>query len=104
MAWHLSVRRVMSLDGLYRELGLDPARGEDHRQKSRVGKVLRMFDDLGLVRLDDPHRSYVTAVDFDGLRRVMQVGLQEYTESRGMSVTKPARNAKPGGYGQVEEL
>jgi hypothetical protein len=89
MAWHLSARRVMSLDGLYRELGVDPARGEDHRQRSRVSKVLRAFADLGLVRLDDPHRSYITAVDFDGLHRVTQVGLEEYAAAHGMVVTQP---------------
>jgi hypothetical protein len=89
IAWHLSARRVMSLDGLYRELGVDPARGEEHRQRSKIGKVLRAFADLGLVRLDDPHRSYITAVDFDGLHRLMQVGLEEYAAAHGMSVTQP---------------
>lgn len=89
VAWHLSARRVMSLDGLYSELGVDPVLMEDHRQRSRVSKVLRAFADLGLVRLHDPRRGYVTAVDFDGLCRVMQVGLQEYAEAHGMSVTKP---------------
>jgi hypothetical protein len=89
MAWYLSARRVMSFDGLCRQLGVDPACAEGHRQRSSVSKVLRTFADLSLVRLDDPHRSYVTAVDFDGLRRVMQVGLQEYAEAHGMSVIRP---------------
>jgi hypothetical protein len=104
IAWHLSVRRVISLDGLYRELGLNPAFGEDGRQKSRTGKVLRAFADLGLVRLDDPRRSYVTAVDFDGLRRVMQIGLQEYAEAHGLSVTKPPSGTDAPESGRVEEL
>lgn len=95
IAWQLSARRVMSRDGLYRELGVNPAAGEDRTVKSAIGKVLRAFADLGLVCLDDPHRGYVTAIDFDGLRRVMQVGLQEYAEARGMSVTRPPRAARP---------
>jgi hypothetical protein len=66
--------------------------------------VLRVLADLGLVRLDDPRRSYVTAVDLDGLRRVMQVGLQEYAESRGISVTKPTRDAGQVEPGRLEKL
>jgi hypothetical protein len=102
MAWHLSARHVMSLDGLYRELGVDPASGEDHRQRSRVSRVLRAFADLSLVRLDDPHRSYVTAVDFDGLCRVMQVGLQEYAEAHGMSVTRPPQAGRDEARRRIE--
>ena len=104
IAWYLSARRVASLDGRYRELGVNPAGGEDQRLKSSVSRVLRAFADLGLVRLDDPHKWYVTAVDFDGLRRVMQVGLQEYAEAHGMSVTKPRSSSDAPESGRVEEL
>ena len=99
MAWHLTVRRVISLDGLYGELGLDPVPGEDRSQKAKAFRVLAAFADLGLVRLDDPRRSYVTAADDAGLRRVMQAGLQEYADSRGLSVTRPARGERSEGDG-----
>ncbi len=66
--------------------------------------MLRAFADLGLVCLDDPRRSYVTAVDFDGLRRVMQIGLQEYAEARGLSVTKAPSGTDAPESSRVEEL
>jgi hypothetical protein len=96
LAWHLSARRVVSWDGLLREFGLDSPEG----RRSKVGKslfrTLRVFTELGLVNLDDPRPPYITAVDYDGLLRVMTVGLQEYAESRGVTVTKPTREDQSG--------
>jgi hypothetical protein len=97
LAWHLSARRVISWDGLLREFGLDPSESGRSKLAKSLFKTLQVFADLGLVNLNDPRPRYITAVDYDGLRRVMTVGLQEYAESRGVSVRKPTRKA-----GQVE--
>ena len=67
--------------------------GENRSQKRSVASTPGAFADLGLVTLDDPHRTYGTAADFDGLRRVMQVGLQEYAEAHGHSVTRQPKQA-----------
>jgi len=58
--------------------------------------VLWVFVELGLVRMDDPRPPYIAAADDAGLLRVMQVGLQEYAESRGVSVTGPSQRGRTG--------
>jgi hypothetical protein len=98
LAWHLSIRRVISWDGLLREFGLDPSESARSKVAKRLFKTLQVFAELGLVNLNDPRPPYITAVDYDGLFRVMTVGLQEYADSRGISVTKPIRDAE-----QVEQ-
>jgi hypothetical protein len=100
LAWHLSVRRVITWDALMREFGFHPA--ERTNASRKLALTLRVFADLGLVNMDDPRPPYVTAVDFDGLLRVMQVGLQEYAESRGQSVTRQPREATPTVPGEDE--
>jgi hypothetical protein len=88
LAWHLSVRRVITWPELLREFGLDPDERTNASQK--LSKALSAFTDLGLaVRWPGPRGAWVVeAADLDGLRRVMQVGLQEYAESRGTSVSR----------------
>lgn len=82
IAWHVSALGVISYAGLYQALGLSPDPDQDRAVKSKVRKVLHAFADLGLVVRDEPRPRYVTAVDRAGLLRVMQVGLEEYADSR----------------------
>ena len=73
------------MDGLLREMGLpitytDPASA----RASRVRKIVSIFAELGLVELDDRHPPYITAKDYDGLTRVMAVGLEDYAREHGL--------------------
>ena len=90
------------MDGPLREFGLDPAESGRSKVAKSLFKALRVFAELGPVSLDEPRPPYVTAVDYDGLLRVMTVGLQEYAESRGVRVTKPTPDAAESG--RLEEL
>jgi hypothetical protein len=89
LAWHISARGVISQEGLMHEVGLDPSANRASKAANRFFKTLKIFAELGLVKLDDPRPPYIKATDYDGLSRVMAVGLQEYAESRGVSITKP---------------
>lgn len=87
LAWHLTARQVITRDALLRECGLDPTDpGSNPAAKART--ALRIFAQLGLVSLDDPRRGYIRATDYEGLRRVMMVGLDEYAASHGMRIRR----------------
>lgn len=89
IAWHLTARRVMGFDGLLRELGLPSGFTSEKgaaRKAAKVREIVRIFADLGLVEVDDRRPPYISAVDYDGLHRVMAAGLEDYAASRGVSL------------------
>jgi hypothetical protein len=101
LAWHISARGVISRDWLLGELGLSSQDSKRSSRGKRLFRILQVFADLGLIRLDDPRPAYVKASDYDGLRRVMEIGLEEYVRVRGIDVTGgagPAGSSRPPGY------
>lgn len=81
IAWHLDARRVTTRAYLYQRLGLA---GPGDRKAKNVRDIIREFARLGLVSRDDPKPGYLTVTGHSGLVRIMQVGLEEYAQSRGI--------------------
>jgi hypothetical protein len=88
LAWHISARGVIARDWLFGQFGLHDEAARRLPKGKRLCQILDVFASLGLVRLDDPRHGYVRAVGYDGLRRVMEVGLQQYAHERGLDLTR----------------
>ncbi len=85
MAFHLTAHGTISQDRLFQEMGLDPPVDKRRGAGKQIDNVLWTFRRLGLI---DEQPSHIRVTAYEGLRRIMAVGLQEYAAERRRSVTQ----------------